>query len=100
MADIPEGWQLVPTELTEDMAAAIELASGTEQLWLDVLSAAPAPPSPVPSSERDDIIEMCARIVEDEGPCRHVDHVQGFCACAEKAAAIRSLKSQSGGGST
>ena len=54
-ADIPEGWQLVPIELTEDMAAAIELASGTEQLWLDVLSAAPAPPSPVPSSERDEL---------------------------------------------
>jgi len=33
--------------------------------------------------------ERCAKIVEDEGPCRHVDHVQGFCACQEKADAIR-----------
>lgn len=33
--------------------------------------------------------ERCAVIVETEGPCRHVDHVQGFCACADKAALIR-----------
>ncbi len=33
--------------------------------------------------------EACARLVEEEGPCRHVDHVQDFCACREKAAAIR-----------
>ena len=33
--------------------------------------------------------EACAKIVEEEGDCRHVDHVQGFCACADKAAAIR-----------
>lgn len=36
--------------------------------------------------------EACAKIVEDEGPCRHVDHVQGFCACAEKAAAVRARR--------
>lgn len=33
--------------------------------------------------------EACAALVEAEGTCRHVDHVQGFCACADKAAAIR-----------
>lgn len=33
--------------------------------------------------------EACAKLVEDEGPCRHVDHVQGFCACQEKADMIR-----------
>ena len=33
--------------------------------------------------------EACARIAEEEGDCRHVDHVQGFCACQSKADAIR-----------
>ena len=33
--------------------------------------------------------EACAKIVEEEGSCRHVDHVQGFCACQDKADAIR-----------
>ena len=37
--------------------------------------------------------ERCAKICEAEsGPgfsCRHVDHAQGFCECAAKAAAIR-----------
>ena len=37
--------------------------------------------------------ERCAKICEAEsGPgfsCRHVDHSQGFCECAAKAAAIR-----------
>lgn len=39
--------------------------------------------------------EACAKIVEDEGECRHVDHAQGFCACADKAAAIRARSNQS-----
>ena len=39
-----------------------------------------------------DAYERAAKIVEDEGECRHVDHVQGFCACESKAAAIRALK--------
>lgn len=33
--------------------------------------------------------EACAKIVKDEGECRHVDHVTGFCACQSKADAIR-----------
>ncbi len=37
--------------------------------------------------------EACAKIAEAEQGegfyCRHVDHSQGFCACADKAAAIR-----------
>lgn len=33
--------------------------------------------------------EACAKLVEAEGECRHVDHVQGFCACQPKADAIR-----------
>ena len=37
--------------------------------------------------------EACAKIVEEEGSCRHVEHAQGFCACFDKAAAIRARKS-------
>lgn len=33
--------------------------------------------------------EACAKIAEEEGDCRHVDHAQGFCACQSKADAIR-----------
>lgn len=40
-ADAALGVESVPVVLTEDMAAAIELACGTEQLWSDVLAASP-----------------------------------------------------------
>lgn len=45
-AAAPEGWKLVPVQLTEDMAAALELATSTEQQWADVLAAAPKPEVP------------------------------------------------------
>jgi len=36
--------------------------------------------------------ELCARLVEAEGTCRHVEHSQGLCACYDKADLIRSRR--------
>ena len=44
------------------------------------------------TSVQDEALESVAELVEDEGPCRRVDHVQGLCACAKKAAMIRAVK--------
>ena len=44
------------------------------------------------ASVRDEALEEAAELVEDEGPCRHADHVQDICACLAKAAMIRVLK--------
>uniref|UniRef100_A0A6M3KA61 Uncharacterized protein n=1 Tax=viral metagenome TaxID=1070528 RepID=A0A6M3KA61_9ZZZZ len=40
---------------------------------------------------RREALEEAAALVATEGCCRHDDHVQDFCACAEKAEAIRAL---------
>lgn len=37
--------------------------------------------------------EACAALISSGKFCRHVDHVQGFCDCAEMAAAIRARNS-------
>jgi hypothetical protein len=42
----PEGWQLVPKELTEDMAAEIECSDGTDEGWRRALAARPPLPAP------------------------------------------------------
>jgi hypothetical protein len=60
------------------------------------LSTLPLPPggrvlAAMLAAERDRTLEEAAAMVEAEGTCRHVDHVQGFCSCADKAAAIRKL---------
>lgn len=40
--DIPEGWQLVPTEPSEDMiAAGTSVDGGLYSIWKDMLTAAP-----------------------------------------------------------
>ena len=44
------------------------------------------------ASVRDETLEEAAALVEDEGPCRHVDHLQDICACLAKAAMIRAMK--------
>ena len=44
------------------------------------------------ASVRDKTLEEAAALVEDEGPCRHVDHVQDICACIAKASMIRAMK--------
>jgi hypothetical protein len=41
----PEGWQLVPKELTEDMAAEIECSNGTDEGWQRALAACPPLPA-------------------------------------------------------
>lgn len=40
---VPEGWKLVPVEITEDMAVAMECEFSTEGQWRAALAAAPAP---------------------------------------------------------
>jgi hypothetical protein len=42
----PEGWQLVPKELTEDMAAEIECSDGTDEGWQRALASCPPLPAP------------------------------------------------------
>ena len=44
------------------------------------------------ASVQDEALEEAAELVADEGPCRHVDHVQNICACLAKAAMIRAMK--------
>lgn len=48
---VAEWWQLVPKEITENMAAAMECEHSTEGQWAAALAASPAPPAP--ASERD-----------------------------------------------
>lgn len=40
---VPEGWKLVPVEITEDMAVAMECEFSTEGQWRAALAAAPEP---------------------------------------------------------
>lgn len=58
--------------------------------WIDWTYARPSDAAEILTAAVKAERERCAKIVEEEGDCRHVDHVQGFCACADKAAAIRS----------
>lgn len=43
---------------------------------------------------RAEMREACARILHEQGPCRYVDHVQGFCCCGDKEALVRALDPQ------
>ena len=64
----PNGWVIVPQEMTTDMMGAYHhwkrVAKTLPEIWAGVLAA--APPAPLPAHEAIDIIEVAAKIAEED----------------------------------
>jgi hypothetical protein len=63
--EVPDGWQTVPKEMTDEMYVAARQKGTIDKMWVAALYAAPTPPANTDSELREAARAVCSEFLEN-----------------------------------